>query len=361
MKAAPLTGVLFLCLVLGFTACGGAGKPAGRQRLNAKELVQRSSPAIVRVEAGPDRVGTGFIIGSGLIVTNLHVVAGMNEIRVVLFEGTTLPVNRIAGLDPERDLAILGFLPPKELPTLKLGDSEAMVAGDTVFAINNPLGVLNYSVFDGLISSVRVVNDKLTVLQISVPISQGSSGGPLFNQFGEVIGITTAIITAGQNLNLAVPANYLRPLIQSPITVSLEEFATATRDPEAAGRGGDGVGSRIIRRVPDIDRKAFDGCGKPQVIEIVEAIRDAISSGAPVYNQGNHEACFRIYEGTAIKFEREAACPGIRAAFGDGLLRAGSVDTFTEKAWAMRDTFDGVLRGADDWARNQPGGPVTFP
>lgn len=343
--------------MFGLVACGGSSKPAVRQGLDPKEIVKRSSPAIVRVEAGTDRVGTGFIVADGLVATNLHVVAGMSNIRVVLYGGTSVPVHRIAGLDPERDLAILAFLPPKILPKLTLGDSAVMVAGDSVIAIGNPLGVLDYSVSSGLLSSVRVVNEKLTVLQISAPISQGSSGGPLFNQFGEVIGVTTAIIAAGQNLNLAVPSNYLRPLIQSPISVSIEEFAAATRgaleDEEGSGDGQDRP--RIVRRVPDLDRKSFDGCARPQVIEIVQAIRSAISSGAPVYNQGNHEACYRIYEGTAIKFEREASCPGIRAAFGDGLLRAGSLDSFTEKAWAMRDTFDGVLRGADDWARTQPG------
>jgi serine protease Do len=228
-----------------------------------------------------------------------------------------------------------------------------------VIAIGNPLGVLDYSVSGGLLSSVRKMSDKLTVLQISAPISQGSSGGPLFNQFGEVIGITTAIIDAGQNLNLAVPANYLLPLLHKPISVSMDEFAAATREGDSSSEPG--RTPRVVRRVPDLDRTAFSGCARPQVVEIVEAIRDAISSGAPVYNQGNHEACFRIYEGTAIKFEREAACAGVRAAFGDGLLRAGAADTFTEKAWAMRDTFDGVLRGADDWARNQPGGPIPLP
>lgn len=356
---------MWLCLAIGFAACGGA-KPAARHALLPEEIVKRSSPAIVRVEAGADRVGTGFIVAEGLVATNLHVVAAQSEIRLVLYGGAPVVVERIAGVDPERDLVLLGFTPPKALPTLSLGDSDAMAAGASVIAIGNPLGVLDYSVSNGLLSSVRVVSDKLTVLQISAPISQGSSGGPLFNQFGEVIGITTAIIASGQNLNLAVPSNYLRPLIAKPIVISLEDFAKVTREAveSAEGEGapgGSGGRARVVRRVPDLDRKTFDGCAKAQVVEIVVAIRDAISSGAPVYNQGNHEACYRIYEGTAIKFEREAACPGIRAAFGDGLLRAGSLDSFTEKAWAMRDTFDGVLRGADDWARNQPGGPVTLP
>lgn len=354
---------LSLAVAVMGVGCGGAHKPPAHARLTAKEIVQRTSPGIVRVEAGESRIGTGFIVAEGLIATNLHVVAGSSEIRVVLYGGTPVPVSRIAGLDPERDLALLAFTPPKAVPALTLGDSDAMAAGDSVVAIGNPLGVLDYSVSNGLLSSVRVVNEKLTVLQISAPISQGSSGGPLFNQFGEVIGITTAIIASGQNLNLAVPANYLRPLIKSPISVSLGEFAAATR--EAAEGEGDGSGAggraRVVRRVPDLDRKAFDGCSSAQVVEIVKSIQDAISSGAPVYNQGNHEACFRIYEGTSIKYEREAACPAIRSVFGDGLLRASSLDTFTEKAWAMRDTFDGILRGAADWVKAQPPGSVTLP
>jgi serine protease Do len=372
---ATLVRLSLFWLAVGCVACGAA-KPAAPPSnantdaptkargpsLSPKEIVQRSSPAIVRVEAGKDRVGTGFVVDArGIVATNLHVVAGMSEIRVVLYGGASLPVMRIAGVDPERDLALLGVDPAKPLPTLTLGNSDTMSAGDPVIAIGNPLGVLDYSVSGGLLSSVRKVSDKLTVLQISAPISQGSSGGPLFNQSGEVIGVTTAIIAAGQNLNLAVPANYLRPLLRAPQQVSMDEFAAATREADPSGGGQSSGTPKIVRRIPAIDGSAFTGCARPQVIEIIEAIRDAISSGAPVYNQGNHEACFRIYEGTALKFEREAACKGIRGAFGDGLLRAGSVDTFTEKAWAMRDTFDGLLRAAEDWAQQQPGGPVPLP
>src|SRR6185436_20422352 len=118
----------------------------------------------------------------------------------------------------------------KTLPTLHLGDSSAVSAGDRIYAIGNPLGVFDYSITDGLISQVRPLSNDLTILQVSVAISQGSSGGPLFNQFGEVIGVTTAIITQGQAINLAVPSNYLRPLIQKPIAMSLDEFAKVTKD-----------------------------------------------------------------------------------------------------------------------------------
>src|SRR5262249_31186183 len=71
---------------------------------------------------------------------------------------------------------------------------------------------------------------ELTLLQISAPISQGSSGGPLFNQFGEVVGVTTAIITGGQNINLAIPSNYVKPMVTSPVQISMQEFATKTKE-----------------------------------------------------------------------------------------------------------------------------------
>ena len=341
--------------------CGGAATPAEHPRRTPKEIVQRYSPAIVRVEGGKDRVGTGFIVdGTGLIATNLHVVAGEDDIRVHLFDGRTLAVARIAGLDPDRDLAVLDVDPEggKPLPIVTFGDSDALTAGDPIITIGNPLGVLDYSVSNGLVSSVRVLGPELKVLQISAPISQGSSGGPLFNQYGEVVGVTTAMITAGQNLNLAVPTNYLRTLLAAVGTpghtpIALAEFARATTEAPADGDHA-GRGPRIVRQIPRHEIAAVDGCTIGQLEEIATAIASAIESGAPLYNQGNHEACFRIYEGTAIRWQREAPCAGVRDAFGDGLLRANSVDSPTEKAWAMRDTFDGLLDAFDRWLQAHP-------
>jgi len=98
-------------LALAASCAGTAGNnsPSGpRLRLTAKDIVQRSSPAIVRIEAGPEKVGTGFIVDkAGVVATNLHVVAGESTIKVRLLDGTLYPVEQIAGLDPERDLALL--------------------------------------------------------------------------------------------------------------------------------------------------------------------------------------------------------------------------------------------------------------
>ena len=322
--------------------------------MDPKEIAERSKPAIVRVEDGDGRVGTGFAIDpSGVIATNLHVVVGARQIKVTTLDGTTLPVMGVVALDPDHDLALIDIDPPKPFPTLVLGDSDKVAAGDRVVAIGNPLGVLDYTVSDGLISSVRQLAPDVTLLQISAPISQGSSGGPLFNPFGEVIGVAVAVSREGQNLNFAVPSNYLRALSARPKPMTMAEFADLTGAPEP-GAGG----PKIVRQVPQHKVSIFDSCSEADIRGAVEAIGEAIELGAPLYNQGNHEACFRIYEGASSRLERESSCSGIREAFGAGLLRTTTLGTWTEKAWALRDTFDGLLNVARDYAMTR-GAPTT--
>lgn len=340
-------------------ACGSSSpSPNGpRVRMTPKDIVQQSTDGIVRVEAGDDKLGTGFILdASGLIATNLHVVAGSAKIQIKLHDGTPYPVIAIAGVDPGRDLALLRIQPAKPLKPLRLGDSDLMTAGDQVIAIGNPLGVFDYSVSSGLVSQVRPVCTAdepkcppggLTLLQISAPISQGSSGGPLFNQFGEVVGVTTLIIAQGQSINFAVPGNYLKPMVAQPMQISMSQFAEATKleDDEASnGRADSNEKSvKIQRMVPNHAVSVLDGCSDQQVVEVINAISSAIDIGAPLYNEDKYEACFRIYEGTSTKLERDPPCAGIGRAFGDGLLRASTLPTNKEKAWALRDTFDGLL------------------
>lgn len=356
-----LRGVVVLALV-GSCGGGGAAKPAAPRALTAKDIVQRSSPAIVRIEAGNDKIGTGFILDKlGLVATNLHVVAGESAIKVRLYDGSQYAVLQIAGIDPDRDLALLRIKPTKDLPVLKLGDSDVMTAGDQIVTIGNPLGVFDYSVTEGLISQVRPVcgradiaaqrcKQELTVLQISAAISPGSSGGPLFNQAGEVVGVTTAI-TSGQNLNLAVPGNYLKAVVAQHATISPDQFAKETRQADASS---DDDGVRIERRIPRHDVAVLDGCKLDDIEDLVHQIGEAIENGAPLYNEGKHEACYRIYEGTAVRYEHDAACAGVRTAFGDGLLRASGMTSYKEKAWAMRDTFDGLIDVSHRWAAKHP-------
>jgi serine protease Do len=403
-------------LLLGVLAACGSKTPSTttpKKPLTAKEIVERSSPAIVRVEVaeGDSRgVGTGFILDKGgLIATNLHVVVGSADIKVKLYGGEVYPVTQIVGFDPDRDLALLRIAPPKQLPTLQLGDSDKMTAGDQIVAIGNPLGH-DYSVSSGLVSKIQpectdadvalhnanlarfeelkakyfartITRDEvgellklrcsaeLRYIQISAPISQGSSGGPVFNLQGEVVGVTTAIVKEGQNLNYAVPVNYLKPIITKPVSLSVDEFAKQTRGPEVAAVDD---GEKIERKVPDHGLEVLDGCKREQVGELVRTIWDAIEVGAPIYNKAQeansidekkryYEACFRIYEGTANKFEQNPPCKGVKKAFADGLERAKTMDSYKLKAWAMRDTFDGLIKVAEKYANANPGPPLKQP
>jgi serine protease Do len=336
--------------------CGGH-KPKANGPRSPREIIDASSPAIVRIEAGEAKVGTGFILDStGLIATNLHVIEGESKVRVRLYKDSTdYPATVVAAVDKGHDLALIRIQPKKPLPTLRLGNSDIMAAGDKIYAIGNPLGVFDYSITDGLISQVRPLSADLTILQISAAISQGSSGGPLFNQNGEVIGVTTAIITQGQAINLAVPANYLRPLMQHQLQLSLEDFAKATK--ESGEEPDDNV--TIHRLVPDHPITIWNGCSEKDMEDVLRSIGDAIAIGAPLYNRAaqehndsGYEACFRVYEGTSLKYEKDAPCKGVRSAFGDGLLRAQSLGTYKEKAWALRDTFDGLIAAFRKWCEN---------
>jgi serine protease Do len=362
-----------LALLIG---CGGGGKDpqqpiAKAEPLSAKEIVQRANSAIVRIEATGKRgeqVGTGFVLDTnGLVATNLHVIIGTHDIKIKTSDGSIHTATEIVNIDPVRDLALLRFAGAGSIQPLRLGDSSKVVTGDQIIAIGNPLGVFENTVSAGLVSSIRTLCSaqdvakqtaqcpaELTLLQISAPISQGSSGGPLFNDVGEVIGVTTAINKEGQLINFAMPANYLKPLIARPAPVSVAVFAETTQNlGEGGGVESDGV--EIERIIPNLTVSVLDGCQGQHLTEVLTGIAEAIKLGAPLYNEGNHEACFRIYENTVTKMEQGVACKGLRAVMGDGLMRASTMTHYKQKAWALRDTFDGTLIVIEKWvAANGP-------
>src|SRR5688572_27138985 len=158
-------------------------------------------------------LGSGFVIDpSGLVVTNNHVIEGADEIIINFTDGTKLKVTKILGHDPKTDLALLKVEPKKPLKAVTFGDSSNMRVGDWVMAIGNPFG-LGGSVTVGIISATkRDINAGPydDFLQTDAAINRGSSGGPLFNMEGQVIGVNTAIIspTGGSiGIGFAVPAN----------------------------------------------------------------------------------------------------------------------------------------------------------
>ena len=163
-------------------------------------------------------LGSGFIINKqGYILTNAHVIHNSTEIRVVLSGGKNEYPAKIIGIDPLTDIALLKIDPDIELTALPLGDSDMMQSGEMVFAVGNPLGFAN-SVSSGLISAKdRIIpmqkNQILDFIQTDSAINPGSSGGPLLNLYGEVIGINTAIITKAQLIGFAIPINTVKEVM----------------------------------------------------------------------------------------------------------------------------------------------------
>ena len=159
----------------------------------------------------PLSLGSGFFVRDGEIASNLHVVEGAERGYAKLVgQRTKYDIEGITAVDAERDLVVLKISAPW-LPTLSLGNSDAVQVGELVYAVGNPQG-LEGTFSQGIVSSIREVGTN-KLLQITAPISPGSSGGPLLNGKGEVIGVSVATFRGGQNLNFAIPSRYLKTLL----------------------------------------------------------------------------------------------------------------------------------------------------
>lgn len=189
------------------------------------ELVRQVKPAVVSIttyDAKGDSLisGSGFFIRPGQVMTNLHVVRGAvrAEIKTLEGKGRSYSVAGLLAVDEEADLALLSVDLPLEKSRAAVMDTALPEEGERVFAIGNPLR-LEGSVSDGIVSAVRDVPNLGKIIQVTVPISHGNSGSPLFNMKGQVVGIVTVKVTNGQNINLALSSERI-------VTVAAEGLST---------------------------------------------------------------------------------------------------------------------------------------
>jgi serine protease Do len=206
-----------------------AGAPLSSEKTPA-QLFKELAPSVVTIflkgeVPGAEGSGTGFLIDTkGTIATNHHVIEYGKTIQIRFQNGATFDTADLLVDSSAVDLALLSIDlehpadagPRVDAKPLILGDSESVVVGERAISIGNPLG-LEHTLTDGLVSARRMYEGRAWI-QMSVPVSPGNSGGPLFNMRGEVIGITTRQVLGGmfgraQNLNLAVPVNELKKLI----------------------------------------------------------------------------------------------------------------------------------------------------
>lgn len=185
--------------------------------LDARTVFQNAKNSVVVVYAVDSsgkaaKYGSGVLLEDGsLVATNYHVIAQVPDLRVKLAGGEIVPVQSVRSESPEHDLALLRIPKAGRGLSLFMGQPEV---GEEILAIGHPKG-LERTLSTGVVSGIRR-NNETTVYQITAPISPGSSGGPILNAQGEIIGLATFFAQGGQNLNFAIPAAYIAELMGKP-------------------------------------------------------------------------------------------------------------------------------------------------
>ncbi|MCC7176270.1 MAG: serine protease [Bryobacterales bacterium] len=262
-----ITARLALCFSVSICVC------SAQEQDHASKVYAESSKSVLLLIArseGGQVVGqsSGFVIAGGKIVTNEHVVRAGNIL--VDLGAAKLPVT-VERVDAANDLAILTST--VELSVAPLPISEAMpTPGTNVYALGNPAG-LEKSISTGVVSGVRDFKGR-QLLQITAPISPGSSGGPILNARGEVVGVAVGILELGQNLNFAVPATVLRKLIlgkteSSGDAVSLLQRIqdlTQTRGQYQFSLDPDSDWQKLDRQIDDLLENALQRAGSDSAL-----------------------------------------------------------------------------------------------
>ena len=198
----------------------------------------------------PVAQGTGFLVSTdGRIVTNYHVIKGASSAIVKLPDGAFYDVDGVVAFDKTRDLAVIKAH-GQNFRVVTLGNSDRVQVGEEIVAIGSPLS-LESTVSNGIVSGIRTIKEEGgKFLQITAPISPGSSGGPLFNMAGEVVGVTTLYLKGGENLNFAVPINDAKPLLSAGSKVQ-DFLETQVEAPKTISAILDWIQTHVVSETSD--------------------------------------------------------------------------------------------------------------
>jgi len=201
------------------------------QATTIPDIVAKAKPAVVQVIAfdgnwSPIRTGTGFFVSAdGDLLTNFHVIQGATHISARTNKGAIFVFEKLIAGSADSDVAFLKF-EATDVDYLKIGSSTEAVEGETVLVIGNPEG-LQGTVSNGIISAFR---ENRSYIQITAPISPGSSGSPVLDETGQVIGMATLVYKEGQNLNFAISAEVIEAVVRSRLA---EGTPTASAAPSS--------------------------------------------------------------------------------------------------------------------------------
>jgi hypothetical protein len=250
-----------------------AGQNTQNAAVSLEALAADATRAVVLIDvetASDTRQGSGFLVDpTGIILTNEHVVRDARSARVKLSSGDVYDRVAILAIDNRRDIAVLkisGF----DLPVLPLGNSDSVRIGASVVLIGSPLGLEN-TVSTGVVSGRRQEPEGFQLLQVTAPASNGSSGGPVLNTNGDVVGMASSQVGVGQNLNFAVPINYARGMLQG---VGQDEPIVLQPTSAAVAAGAPPVATRASSNAVNIGLN-FDAADlRTWVIESTESLRE---------------------------------------------------------------------------------------
>lgn len=234
--------VIFILIAVSLSGCETSTPTKASSQANAYDLrqgalesvIDKVSAAVVVIETD-NRQGSGVLLSSdGVIATNLHVLEGAQDISVRLKSGGTFSEVSVIDYDAKRDLAILKVA-GRGLPHAPLGKSLNVRSGKSIFVIGAPSG-LEQTVSRGIVSAVRIEDPSYELIQTDAAISPGSSGGGLFDDDGNLIGVMVAYRTDGQNLNFAIPVSYVQPMLGQPVAYTESEFLALNATTEETPR-----------------------------------------------------------------------------------------------------------------------------
>jgi hypothetical protein len=287
-------------LLLIFLIAGAVESQSAPSRKDIPAIAKSANGAIVTIVMAngekPIAQGTGFLVtADGVIVTNYHVIENGDVATVKFPDGSTFPVDGLLASDKVRDLAVIK-IHGKTFPTLMLGNSDRVQVGDEVVAIGNPFS-LESTVSNGIISGVRTSKERGgNLLQTTAPITHGSSGGPLFNMVGEVIGITSLGFEGAGNLNFAIPVNDVKILL-SHQSAKLENLPNEKPSESATSAQGNENSRDFIEKIAWLHAKTgHRDLDSDDLKGTLRWIQDTLPEGSSECLQfpGN-PVCFKTY------------------------------------------------------------------
>lgn len=284
--------------------------PETEQALETEQIVERTSPAVVVVTAlngngQPIGFGSGFFIANGkVIATNYHVIEKAATVRIETESKKKFQVEVVAR-NKANDIALLGHRGPEHKKPLELSTRDHKT-GEYIVVIGNPKG-LNHTMSDGRISRTPKYGRKKEY-QISAPISPGSSGGPVMDKRGIVLGIATSSMREGQNLNFAIPSIYVQKLLDSSKGIDKVDTYDSKEKTTEYLDDNESDPAKQYRR----GKAYYSGDGVPQ--DYQEAARWFRRAA----DQGNADAQFELgkmyYEGKGVPDNHEQAAEWFRRA-----------------------------------------------